>query len=124
MAGGSCPVIPCKDKAFLKDAAIMEVEETNTEEYKRIVKSDIGSIIYSKSGTEIPVQLSSGKYVLKYIHPASGKIETINKLLENQNVYIKKYQIRKKVFIGSIIIEQRIPLNDLQRDFLLFAGNI
>ena len=35
MAGGSCPVIPCTDKAFLKDAAAMEVEETNTDEYKK-----------------------------------------------------------------------------------------
>lgn len=50
MAGGSCPVIPCKDKAFLKDAAVMEVEETDSEDYKKMVKSGIGSIIYSNSG--------------------------------------------------------------------------
>ena len=41
MAGGSCPVIPCTDKAFLKDAAAMEVEETNTDEYKKMVKSGL-----------------------------------------------------------------------------------
>ena len=96
MAGGSCPVIPCTDKAFLKDAAAMEVEETNTDEYKKMVKSDIGSIIYSKSGTEIPVQLSSGKYVLKYIHPASGKIETINKSLKINGLYNLKMPDKKE----------------------------
>ena len=96
MAGGSCPVIPCTDKAFLKDAAAMEVEETNTDEYKKMVKSDIGSIIYSKSETEIPVQLSSGKYVLKYIHPASGKIETINKSLKINGLYNLKVPDKKE----------------------------
>ena len=96
MAGGSCPVIPCTDKAFLKDAAAMEVEETNTDEYKKMVKSDIGSIIYSKSGTEIPVQLSSGKYALKYIHPASGKIETINKSLKINGLYNLKVPDKKE----------------------------
>lgn len=96
MAGGSCPVIPCTDKAFLKDAAAMEVEETNTDEYKKMVKSDIGSIIYSKSGTEIPVQLSSGKYVLKYIRPASGKIETINKSLKINSLYNLKVPDKKE----------------------------
>ena len=96
MAGGSCPVIPCTDKAFLKDAAAMEVEETNTDEYKKMVKSDIGSIIYSKSGTEIPVQLSFGKYVLKYIHPASGKIETINKSLKINGLYKLKVPDKKE----------------------------
>ena len=96
MAGGSCPVIPCTDKAFLKDAAAMKVEETNTDEYKKMVKSDIGSIIYSKSGTEIPVQLSSGKYVLKYIHPASGKIETMNKSLKINGLYKLKVPDKKE----------------------------
>ena len=96
MAGGSCPVIPCTDKAFLKDAAIMEVEETNTDDYKRIVKSDIGSIIYSKSGTEIPVQLSSGKYSLKYIHPSSGKVTMIDKLLKINDVYTLKVPDKKE----------------------------
>lgn len=96
MAGGSCPVIPCTDKAFLKDAAAMEVEETNTDEYKKMVKSDIGSIIYSQSGTEIPIQLSSGKYVLKYIHPASGKMETINKSLKIKELYNLKVPDKKE----------------------------
>ena len=96
MAGGSCPVIPCTDKAFLKDAAAMEVEETDTDNYKKMVKSDIGSIIYSKSGTEIPVQLSSGKYILKYIHPGSGKMIVIDKSLKINGVYKLKVPDKKE----------------------------
>ena len=96
MAGGSCPVIPCTDKAFLKDAAAMEVEETDTDNYKKMVKSDIGSIIYSKSGTEIPVQLSSGKYILKYIHPGSGKMNIIDKSLKINGVYKLKVPDKKE----------------------------
>ena len=96
MASGSCPVIPCKDKAFLKDAAVMEVEETNTDQYKKLVKSDTGNIIYSKSGTEIPIHLSSGKYVLKYIHPDSGEVNTINKSLKIKGLYTLKVPDKKE----------------------------
>ena len=74
----------------------MVVEETNTDEYKKLVKSDIGSIIYSKSGTEIPIQLSSGKYVLKYIHPGSGEIKTINKSLKIKGLYNLKVPSKKE----------------------------
>lgn len=96
MAGGSCPVIPCIDKAFLKDAALMEVEESNTGNYKQMVKSGIGNIIYSKSGTEIPVQLSSGRYVLKYIHPESGIVEVMDKSLKVNEVYNLKVADKKE----------------------------
>lgn len=92
MASGSCPVIPCKDKAFLKDAAVMEVEETNTDQYKKLVKSDTGNIIYSKSGTEIPIHLSSGKY----IHPNSGEVNTINKSLKIKGLYTLKVPDKKE----------------------------
>ena len=96
MASGSCPVIPCKDKAFLKDAAVMEVEETNTDQYKKLVKSDTGNIIYSKSGTEIPIHLSSGKYVLKYIHPNHGEVNKINKSLKIKGLYTLKVPDKKE----------------------------
>lgn len=74
----------------------MEVEETNTDEYKKLVKSDIGSIIYSKSGTDIPIQLSSGKYALKYIYPSSGKIEILNKALKINGLYRLKVPDKKE----------------------------
>lgn len=96
MAGGSCPVIPCTDKAFLKDAAAMRVEESDTNDYKKMVKSDIGSIIYSKSGLDIPVQLSPGKYVLKYIHPESGDVKTIYKSLKINELYHLKVPEEKE----------------------------
>lgn len=96
MAGGSCPVIPCTDKAFLKDVAAMEVEQTDTDDYKKMVKSDIGSIIYSKSGTDIPIRLSSGKYVLKYIHPVSGEISILDKSLKINKEYSLKVPDKKE----------------------------
>ncbi len=96
MAGGSCPAIPCTDNAFLKDAAAMEVEETDTDKYRKLVKSGIGSIIYSKSGTDIPLQLPSGKYVLKYIHPRSGEIEMISKSLRINGLYELKVPDKKE----------------------------
>ncbi|WP_294476302.1 DUF6298 domain-containing protein [uncultured Bacteroides sp.] len=96
MAGGSCPVIPCRDKDFLKDAAMMEIEETDTSEYKKLVKSGIGSIIYSQSGTDIPVKLSSGKYALKYIHPKTGKVDIISKSLRINELYNLKVPDKKE----------------------------
>lgn len=96
MAGGSCPVIPYTDKAFLKDVAVMEVEETNTDDYKKLVKSDTGSIIYSKSGTEVPIQLSSGKYAIKYIHPVTGEMEIMNKSLKIKDMYVLKVPDEKE----------------------------
>lgn len=74
----------------------MEVEETNTDQYKKLVKSDTGNIIYSKSGTEIPIHLSSGKYVLKYIHPDSGKVDIINKSLKIKGLYTLKVPDKKE----------------------------
>ena len=76
--------------------AVMEVEETNTDQYKKLVKSDTGNIIYSKSGTEIPIHLSSGKYVLKYIHPDSGKVDIINKSLKIKGLYTLKVPDKKE----------------------------
>ena len=74
----------------------MEVEETNTDQYKKLVKSDTGNIIYSKSGTEIPIHLSSGKYVLKYIHPGSGKMVIMDKSLKINGVYKLKVPDKKE----------------------------
>lgn len=90
MAGGSCPVLPVSDKAFLKDAAAMQVEESGTNEYQKLGKSDIGSIIYSHSEVEIPVRLSAGKYILKSINPKTGEMTLINKRLNIKDVYMLK----------------------------------
>lgn len=96
LAGGSCPVIPCTDKAFLTDAAMMEVEDTDTDDYKKMVKSGIGNIIYSKSGVEVPVQLSSGRYVLKYINPVTGEMDLLDKSLKIKDLYHLKVPEKKE----------------------------
>lgn len=87
MAGGSCPVLPVTDKAFLKDAATMKVEETGTDEYKKMVNSGNSVIIYSKSGQNIPVQLGKGKYILRKIDTVSGKMEVISKSIKGNQTY-------------------------------------
>ncbi|MDR0893270.1 MAG: DUF6298 domain-containing protein [Mediterranea sp.] len=86
MAGGSCPVVPCTDKAFLQDAAAMNIQPGDTDSYKALVKSGIGSIIYSQSGQSIPVQLTPGKYTLKYIQPTSGEVKVLHKSISMPSV--------------------------------------
>ena len=72
MASGSCSVVPVADESFLTDAAAMDMEDTGTNKYQKLVKSGIGSIIYSHSATDIPVHLSPGKYILKSVDPKTG----------------------------------------------------
>ena len=96
MAGGSCPSIFVNDSMFLRDAACMEVEETGTDFYKKMVKSDIGAIIYSQSGGDIPLKLSPGKYILKYVNPSNGRIELINKSLKIKDIYNLKIPENKE----------------------------
>lgn len=90
MAGGSCPAVPVKEEAFFKDVAAMQVEETGTEQYRKLVKSGIGAIIYSKSATDIPVQLPPGKYLLRHIDEATGKITVVDNKLKTSNLYTLK----------------------------------
>lgn len=90
MAGGSCPMLPVRDVEFLKDVSFMEVEETGTDTYKIIAKSDIGCVIYSHSENSIPLKLSKGKYVIKYINPHSGKVEVVTKSQIINNEYLLK----------------------------------
>lgn len=87
MAGGSCPVVPVADEAFLKDAAAMDIEETGTNEYQKLVKSDTGCIIYSHSGAEIPIDLPTGKYILRSVDPDTGEVTVIGKRLKIKDIY-------------------------------------
>lgn len=87
MAGGSCPVLPVSDLGFLSDIAQMQVEETGSGSYRKMAKSDIGCVIYSHSANRIPLQLSKGKYILKYINPTNGRVEVINKSLAINSEY-------------------------------------
>lgn len=92
MAGGSCPVLPVKDEIFLADAAQMKTEDTGTDSYQKMVKSDKGSIIYSHSDTEITIRLAPGKYTLKSINPVTGEVSVLFKRLIIKDVYPLKPQ--------------------------------
>ncbi len=96
MAGGSCPSIFVNDPMFLKDVASMEVVETGTDSYKKMVKSDIGAIIYSQTAVNIPLKLSSGRYILKYVNLETGETEIINKSLKINKIYNLKVPENKK----------------------------
>lgn len=90
MAGGSCPELPLNDREFLSHVARMKIEETGTDLYQKIAKTDIGCVIFSHSEQLIPVQLSKGKYDVKYINPHTGKIEMIDKSLTISDIYMLK----------------------------------
>ncbi|NDV64034.1 DUF6298 domain-containing protein [Bacteroides sp. 224] len=87
MAGGSCPVLRVDDLHFLTDVAQMEVEETGGEGYKKLVKSDIGCVIYSYSETSTPISLADGRYTVMYINPSSGQMEEVYKSLKINGKY-------------------------------------
>ena len=87
MAGGSCPVLPIKDQAFLSAVAQMEMVETGTADCRLLVKSDIGCVIYSQSPNEIPIHLSNGRYVIRYIDPSTGVVSIINNSLKINGEY-------------------------------------
>lgn len=95
MASGSCSVVPVADESFLTDAAAMDMEDTGTNKYQKLVKSGIGSIIYSHSATDIPVHLSPGKYILKSVDPKTGAITVIAKRLNIKDVYMLKAEGNK-----------------------------
>lgn len=88
LAGGSCPVLPdVQDNRFLKDVLGMKVVEIGTDHSLKMVKSDKGCIIYSHSDEEVSLEIAAGKYILKYIHPESGKVETLNNNLKINGLY-------------------------------------
>lgn len=88
MAGGSCPVLPVKDDSFLHDVARMEIVETGTEDYRILVNSDKSCVIYSQSKSKIPIRLSKGTYVIKFIDPLSGNVSLFSKSLKISGEYI------------------------------------
>jgi hypothetical protein len=87
MAGGSCPSFPVKDNEFLTAAAQMDVKDVKSDNYKLLVKSGTGIIIFSQSKSEIPVQLEKGKYQLKYIDSKTGEMTTLNKTISGNQPF-------------------------------------
>ena len=99
MAGGSCPSLPVKDMEFLKAAAQMDVSKPITGDYKSLVKSGTGIIIFAQSKTDIPVQLEKGNYQLKYVDGSAGIITTLaKKIIGNQLFILKPEKAGKGVY--------------------------
>lgn len=88
MAGGSCPQIDVKDPDFLNSATNLDLNHSNTEGYKEMVKSGIGNIIFAQSNLRIPVQLEKGKYSLKFIDAKTGNIKLLNKTIKGGKPFI------------------------------------
>ena len=87
MAGGSCPNIPVKDSTLLSAIAQMEPVETLNTDYEILVKSDIGSIIYSHLGTKIPINMENGEYSLSFVNPNTGETVLIDKSIKIKGLY-------------------------------------
>lgn len=79
MAGGSCPALKIDDPGFLKAVCHMNIQETGNANYKMLVKSDTGIIIFAQSKLDVCVQLPDGKYIMKFIDARSGKSEVVKK---------------------------------------------
>ena len=87
MAGGSCPQIQIKNKAFLKAAAHIKPQITSNTEYELLVKSYIGSIYYSHYAAIIPFSLMAGEYRLNLLNPSPGEMDVVYKRLNINGVY-------------------------------------
>jgi hypothetical protein len=88
MGGGSCPQLPAAvDKGFLRDAAKMDVEASNNENYERLGKSGTGNIIFYHSKSNISIVLPAGKYQLNYINPKTGEMKTVSSKLKIDGSY-------------------------------------
>ena len=87
MAGGSCPGLQVRETEFLKAAAQMEVKDVKNGNYKMLVKSGTGIIIFAQSKSEIPIQLEPGKYQLKYIDGKTGMTSVLNKVIQGNQVF-------------------------------------
>ncbi len=90
MAGGSCPSLTVSDPSFLEAVAGMKTENTGSDDYKKLVKSDSECVVYSQKGGQFTVSLTSGSYLVKYIDPADGKVTILQKSvkLEKNTNYV------------------------------------
>lgn len=78
MAGGSLPVLPeVNDPSFLKDALKMHVEKTGTDNYYKLEKSGLGTIVFCQSKDKLTLPLAPGNYSLKKVDMKSGKVTTL-----------------------------------------------
>lgn len=87
MAGGSLPVLPVKNDEFLKAVAQMDVQLVKSDQYKMLVKSGIGAIVYTEKQSIVPVQLEKGKYSLTFVNKQTGEVKLITKLINGEQIY-------------------------------------
>ncbi|MEI8085292.1 MAG: DUF6298 domain-containing protein [Paludibacter sp.] len=87
MAGGSIPGLQFNNQEFMKAVAQMDVKPVNTDKYKMMVKSGTGIIIFAQSKSNIPVQLESGKFILKFVDGKTGKESIIDNAIGGSQVY-------------------------------------
>ncbi len=87
MAGGSLPALPVKNDEFLKAVAQMDVQLVKSDQYKMLVKSGIGAIVYTEKQSIVPVQLEKGKYSLTFVNKQTGEVKLITKLINGDQIY-------------------------------------
>lgn len=86
MAGGSLAGIPTVDKAFLTDAASMEIVDSGSDDFKILGKKD-GAIVYSDGANSIGLDLEPGKYRVTRFDSKTGESKVITKSVKIQGPY-------------------------------------
>ena len=77
----------------------MDVSKPITGDYKSLVKSGTGIIIFAQSKTDIPVQLENGNYQLKYVDGSTGIITILaKKVIGNRLFTLKPEKAGKGVY--------------------------
>lgn len=80
MAGGSCPGIPVKDRAFLTDAAAMRPAESPDANLRLLADPATGNtIVYALADATLSPALPAGSYRVTEIAPRSGQTRLISK---------------------------------------------
>ncbi len=77
----------------------MSLMKISSDKYKALGKIGTGIIIYSQSESKIPVQLETGKFILKYVDEKSGTIEILNKNISgNQTFELQTHKSNSGVY--------------------------
>lgn len=88
MAGGSIPCIPFVNQEFNTSVAQMGIRMVKSDKYKIIENPGSDMVIYAINDDQIiPVNVSPGKYSLKYIDPKTGQIEMLNKTIKINKIF-------------------------------------
>lgn len=87
MAGGSCPVLPVKDRTFLTDVAKMNPNVISDGIYM-MQNEKLGGLVYvDGADLSTAIKFPEGEYRLATIEPKTGRISIINDNLSIQDGY-------------------------------------